>query len=149
MSNDGPIVEMFRETQRPGGRNRFSCPLPVWELLWELGRVFGWRPTGATYVMPTNRAVEVPARRDYQPSGFQDQKQVQAEDAVAWARALETAKASPHLAEMLGARSAALFSDGRPGSELQPGVLDEFIEFVYGGAFSFAIRSQDSGGGAG
>jgi hypothetical protein len=136
------IVEMCRYAGAPKGRNRFSCPLPVWELLWELGRAFGWHPQGTTYVMPARSTVEVPARRNYQPSGLQDHKQVREEDAVAWARALEVAKASPHLTAMIEARSVALLGRGKTSDELLPGVLNEFIEFAYGGAFEFATWSE-------
>lgn len=133
------MIEMFRAAAAPKGRNRFSCPVSVWELLWELGIAFGWHPKGTTYVMPAKSTVESPARRDYQPSGTQDHKQVDAEDAIAWARALEVAKASPHLPAMIEARSVAVARSDKVGSELLPGVLDEFIEFAYGGAFAFAI----------
>ena len=134
------IVEMFRGAA-PG---RFSCPVPMWELLWELGHAFGWQPKGTTYVMSAKSTVEVPARRNYEPGDSQDHKRVEGEDAVAWARALEVAKVSPHVAAMIEARSAALVSGGKPGGELPPGVLDEFVEFAYGGAFEFAISSEDS-----
>jgi hypothetical protein len=138
------IVEMFRASAAPQGRNRFSCPLPIWDFLWELGHAFGWRPQGTTYVLPAKSSVESPARRDYQPGGTQDYKQVAAEDAMAWARALEVAKASPHLAKMIEARSDGVAGGNSIGSELLPGVLDEFIEFAYGGAFAFAILSHDA-----
>lgn len=137
------VVEMFRDAKAPKGRNRFACPLPIWEFLWELGRAFGWRPQGTTYVTPVSSKVEAPAKRNYQPSGPQDQKQIEEQDALAWARALEAAKASPHLASMIDARSAALLSSGKGGGELPLGMLNEFIEFAYGGAFEFATRSQD------
>ena len=137
-----PIVEMFREAAAPGGRNRFSCPLQTWELLWELGRAFGWRPKGTTYVLPAKTAVETPARRNYQPGGVQDHKRIEAEDAMAWARALEVAKASPHTVAMLDARSTALADAGKAAAQVLPGVIDEFIEFAYGGAFEFAISSD-------
>ena len=58
------MVEMFRDAAAPKGRNRFSCPMPIWELLWELGRAFGWQPKGTTYVLPSKSTVEAPARRD-------------------------------------------------------------------------------------
>lgn len=140
------IVEMFRDAAAPKGRDRYSCPLPIWELLWELGRAFGWHPTGTTYVqaVPARRTVEALARRNYQPGGSQDHKKVEEQDAVAWARALEATKESPHAAAMIQARSAA--RAGEAGSELLPGVLDEFIEFAYGGAFEFAILSEDAAG---
>jgi hypothetical protein len=135
-------VEMFRDAAAPKGRDRYSCPVPIWEFLWELGRAFGWHPTGTTYVVPAKSAVEAPARRNYQPGGSQDHKKVEEQDAVAWARALEAAKVSPHAAAMIQARSAA--HAGETGSELLSGVLDEFIEFAYGGAFDFAIWSEDA-----
>lgn len=138
------IVEMSRAATAPHGRNRFSCPLPVWDFFWELGLAFGWRPQGTTYVAPAKSPVESPARRDYQPGGSRDSKRVEAGDAMAWARALELAKASPHLAGMIEARSAALALNGSAGSDLLPGVLDEFIQFAYGGAFAFAISSDDA-----
>jgi hypothetical protein len=138
------IVEMFRAASAPHGRNRFSCPASIWDFLWELGHAFGWRPQGTTYVIPASSVLESPARRDYQPGGTQDYKQVAAEDAMAWARALEVAKASPHLAGMNAARSAAFDSSGEGGNELLPGVLDEFIQFAYGGAFAFAILSEEA-----
>jgi hypothetical protein len=133
------VVQMFREADAPKGRNRFSCPMPVWELLWELGQAFGWHPKGTTYVLPAKSRVEAPARRDYQPGSVQDHKQVEAADAIAWARALEVAKASPHAAAMIEARSAAFAGAGKGTAEPLPGVIDEFIEFAYGGAFEFAI----------
>ena len=138
------IVEMSRDAAAPGGRNRFSCPLQTWELLWELGRAFGWTPKGTTYVLPAKSTVEAPARRNYQPGSVYDHKHVEADDAMAWARALEVAKGSPHTAAMSEARSAALADAGNVGSEVLPGVIDEFIAFAYGGAFEFAIWSDAS-----
>jgi hypothetical protein len=136
------VVEMFREAAAPHGRNRFSCPISIWELLWELGQAFGWQPKGTTYVLPTKSTMEAPARRNYQPGSLQDHKHVEAEDAMAWARALEVAKLSPHSAGMIAARSAALADAGKAGGAPLPGVIDEFVEFAYGGAFDFAILSD-------
>ena len=135
---------MFRKAAAPKGRNQFSCPAPIFELLWELGRAFGWHPRGTTYVMPAKSTVDMPALRNYQPGDSQDHKRVEEEDAVAWARALDLAKVSPHAPAMIEARSVAFASSGKAGGELLPGVLDEFIEFAYGGAFEFAIRDEDS-----
>jgi hypothetical protein len=47
---------------------------------------------------------------------------------------------------MIDARSDALARGGKTGGELLPGVLDEFIEFAYGGAFEFAVRTEDAAG---
>ncbi len=138
------VVEMVREAAAPKGRNRFSCPLPVWELLWELGQSFGWQPAGTTYVVPAKSAVEAPARRDYQPGSAEDHKKVEAQDAMAWARALQVAMTSPHTTAMIEARSAALASSGKIGGKPLPGVIDEFIEFAYGGAFEFAVLNDDA-----
>lgn len=140
------IVEMFRDAPAAKGRNRFSCPMPIWELLSELGRAFGWQPKGTTYVLPSKSTMEAPARRDYQPGGSRDHKRVEGADAVGWARALEVAKGSPHAAAMIDARSTALVGIGQAGGEMLPGVLDEFIEFAYGGAFEFAILGEDTRG---
>lgn len=120
---------MFRGAGTSNGGNQFSCPKPIWDLLWELGQAFGWQPTGTTYVMPATNVPQTPARRNYQPGGSRDHKQVEEKDAVAWARALELAKASPHYLAIIKARSG----------ELLPGMIDEFIEFAYGGAFEFSI----------
>lgn len=138
------LVEMFRDAAAPGGRNRFSCPLQTWELLWELGRAFGWTPKGTTYVLPAKSTMGAPARRNYQPGSVHDHKHVEADDAMAWARALEVAKGSPHTAAMIEARSAALADAGNLGSQVLPGVIDEFIAFAYAGAFEFAIWSDAS-----
>jgi len=130
-------VQMFRMAAEPHGRDRFSCPLPVWELLRELGETFGWQPMGTTYITPPQRSVDTSVRHNYQPGGALDHKCVDAEDALAWARALEVAKRSPHFDGMMNARSTA--GGINIVGELLTGVLDEFIEFAYGGAFTFAI----------
>lgn len=136
-------VEMSRKAGAP---NRFSCPLPTWEMLYELGRAFGWHPQGATYVIPAKSTVESPARRNYEPGDAQDQKHVDEADAMAWAGALEKAKFSPHATAMLEKRSLAFATNGKADGELLPGVIDEFIEFAYGGAFEFAIRLEGTRG---
>jgi hypothetical protein len=138
------IIEMFRDTSLPRGRNRFSCSLPTWELLAELGRTFGWHPQGTTYVVTVSDRATVPALRNYQPSGSQDTKRIEAEDAMGWARALELAKGSPHFPAMIAARSVALADSDKPVDDLPSGVLEEFIEFAYGGAFQFAISGESA-----
>jgi hypothetical protein len=115
-------------------------------MLHELGRAFGWHPQGATYVIPAESTVESPARRNYEPGDAQDQKQVGEADAMAWAGALEKAKVSPHVTAMLKKRSLAFADSGKADGELLPGVIDEFIEFAYGGAFEFAIRREGTRG---
>ena len=136
------MVQMFRDAAEPHGRDRFSCPLAAWELLWELGQAFGWHPKGTTYTSPSERPVETPARHNYQPGDAPDYKRVEADDATAWASALEVAKHSPHFAAMINARSVARATRGESTIELLSGVLDEFIEFLYGGAFTFAVSTD-------
>ncbi len=133
MSSD---VQMFRMAAEPQGRDRFSCPLPVWELLREIGETFGWQPMGTTYIAPPKRSVDTSVRHNYQPGDPLDQKCVEAEDALAWARALEVAKRSPHFVAM---KSRFTTNGIDTIGELPPGVLDEFIEFAYGGTFTFTI----------
>src|SRR5688500_14002821 len=128
------LVEMFRDAAAPGGRNRFSCPLQTWELLWELGRAFGWTRKGPTYVLPAKSPLEPRGRRNYEPGSVHDPRHVEADDAMAWARGLAVARGSPHRPAMSGARSAALADAGKLGSQVLPGVIDEFIAFAYAGA---------------
>jgi hypothetical protein len=136
------IVEMYRAAVEPGGRDRFACSVATWTLLQELGHTFGWHPMGTAYVAPARLQVEAPARHDYRPAGALDQKQVAHDDAVAWASALALAKDSPHLAAMITARAAAIKAAGGQVSEaLVPGVMEEFVEFAYGGAFTFVLAS--------
>jgi hypothetical protein len=138
-------VEMFRPAAEREGRDRFSCSVAVWELLAEIGQTFGWQPKGTTYLVSPKQKVETPALRNYQPGNALDHKRVEAEDAIAWASALEVAKRSPHLAAMMNARSEAIgASDGAAIDRLAP-LLDEFIEFAYGGAFAFAISREPDG----
>lgn len=139
------MVEMFRYRWGASTPDRRSFPAPIWDLLWELGRAFGWRPVGTTYVAPPNASVEVRALRDYEPGGVLDHKRVEQEDAVAWARALELAKASPHTAAMIDAQSLALENSGKATGQLDADVLDDFIEFVRGGAFEFGFSGEGTG----
>src|SRR5215217_5777023 len=108
------IVEMYRDAVERGGRDRFSCTVPIWELLQEVAQTFGWLPMGASYVAPPKLTVEAPLRHDYRPGGARDVKRVEKEDAAAWASALKSAQNSPHLAAMITARADAMATaDGR------------------------------------
>lgn len=111
-------------------------------MLLDLGRAFGWRSVGTTYVLPARSTIELPARRNYEPGESRDRKHVTSEDAMGWALALEQAKASAHSAAMIEARSIARRKLGEGSEELLPGVIDEFIAFAYGGAFDFAIHEE-------
>lgn len=136
------VVEMYRDAAEPGGRDRFSCSVQIWGLLQEIGQTFGWHPAGTTYVAPAQVKVEAPARRDYRPGGALDHKRIEQDDAAAWAHALELAKDSPHLAAMIVAREAGTTAtDAQATEALLPGVIAEFVEFAYGGAFTFVTAT--------
>jgi hypothetical protein len=137
------VVEMYRDAAEPGGRDRFSCSVLLWELLQEIGQTFGWHPMGATYVAPPQLKVEAPARRDYRPGPPLHPKRIEPGDAAAWARSLELANDSSHLAAMITARAAAMSAGGAEiATALLPGIIREFVEFSYGGAFTFFLSSD-------
>ena len=135
------IVTMVRDAAERNGRDRSSCSLQVWDLMREVGEAFGWRPRGATYVNVAKPVIESPARHNYQPGDVLDYKRVDADDASAWANSLETAKRSPHFAAMMEARLAALAPGSAVEGQLQS-LIDEFVEYAYGGDFAFAISSE-------
>ena len=142
------IVEMYRDAAERGGRDRFSCSVATWDLLQQIGETFGWRPSGASYVAKPRRPresppLESPVRRDYRPGETLDEKRVEQEDAAAWAGALELAASSPHLPAMITARAAAMTRTGAQAAAAPlPGVVAEFVEFAYGGAFTFVLASD-------
>lgn len=138
------VIEMFREGAESYGFGRFSCSLQTWELLHELGETFGWRPRGTTYAEPAGRKGPSPATRNYQPGASLDRKWVDAEDARAWAAALDVARQSPHALAMIDARSAAWAGDidQRERDELRL-IVDRFVEFLYIGAFEFAVANAE------
>jgi hypothetical protein len=137
----GVRVELFRDAAESQGRDLFSCPAELWELLVELGETFGWRPLGTTYLVPPKSKVVTPARQNYQAGSAQDYKRVEAQDAIAWAGALDGAKRSPHFIAMVSARSAAIGGGSSEAALLS--LIDEFIQYVYGGAFTFAALPAD------
>jgi len=136
----GVRVELLRDAAESHGRDRFSCPGAVWDLLLELGETFGWRPAGTTYLVPPKSKVTTPARQNYQAGDSLDYKRVEAEDAIAWASALEDSRHSPHFIAIVSARSAAVGGGASIDSLLS--LIDEFIVYVYGGAFTFATAAD-------
>jgi hypothetical protein len=143
------LVLMVRYSGEPGGQNSFSCSLSAWDLLVELGKAFGWQPLGTTYVPAAlSKPAVSPARHNYQPGEAQDRKQVERDDAVNWAAALAAAKRSPHLGDMIGSRPrvAVLHPDALAEKVTSANapfdvVMDEFIEYAFGGPFLFAAEA--------
>jgi hypothetical protein len=129
------MVSMVRGSTDAGGRDRYSCSMGDWDLLLQIGKTFGWKPAGSTYLpAPKASVIDATVRHDYEPGDKKDYKQVDAQDAVAWAQALSEARRSPHLAAMVGVRSAEDAIDPR-----YTALLDEFIAYAYRGEFSFAL----------
>jgi hypothetical protein len=139
MSKD---VRLYRDAAETHGRDLFACSSSEWQFLLELGRTFGWQAHGATYQLPSNSKLAAAARRDYEPGAPADRKLVDAEDAISWARALEQAQKSPHFAAMVEARSSSL--PGESTAQSIADALDEFIQYAYGGAFTFARDETSS-----
>lgn len=145
------LVEMVRIAVEPGGRDRFSCSLSAWQLFRRLGETFGWQPLGTTYIPAAAKKLSPaeakaslpPARHDYSPGVAQDSKHVDAIDALEWARALERARNSPHLHALIASWSPEFVAaDATPeiGQARVEALLDEFIQYAYGGEFAFFAR---------
>jgi len=126
-------VSMVRASTEPGGRDRFACSLPAWNLLLQVAEAFGWKPRGTSYSSSRPAFIESPVRHDYQPGDSRDQKRVEMSDSLSWAMALNEARHSPHLSAMIAASTV----DDEVDAPFAV-VMDEFIAYAFGGAFSFA-----------
>jgi hypothetical protein len=139
------MIKMARDARESKGRDLFACSNELWVLLQDLGRAFGWQPQGTTYVASGKQIVAPPARHDYSPGSALDRKQLDDEDAKAWARALETAQQSVQFADLL----ANYCKNNAPASEAQVQTLHsliyEFTEFSYSGAFTFSEAQSTHG----
>lgn len=121
---------------------RFLCPVTTWEFLSDLGQTFGWHPRGSTYVTTSRqRTSPLAIRHNYQPGGMQDCKQIEADDATAWATALGIAKRSSYFSGMLRAHAAIEHSADEPLRDM----VDEFIDFARAGAFVFSLCAEPDG----
>jgi hypothetical protein len=137
MSSAGVVA--LRGTSQQDGR-RFICPARTWDFLRELGQTFGWQPRGTTYVTSARpKKSPPPIRHDYQPGSAQDYKQIEADDAIEWARALSTAKHSGYFSAMAGAHAGLVDT---PEKKALLNVVDEFIDFAREGAFVFAVAAE-------
>ena len=135
-------VFLFRASRAEGGRDLFSCLPFQWRLLHRLATTFGWRPAGTTYRQPDNASVAVAARHSYGPGVEGDIKTVDREDAFDWARALEDARSSSQLETILGAHPETDAEAVAGSSDALRILLDEFIQYAYGGSFNFVARDQ-------
>jgi len=133
------MVRMFRNSTEPGGRDLFACSVAEWVLLQELGRDFGWTPLGTTYFAPGGAAAAAPRLHEYAAGSAADPKIIEAGDARNWARALEDRKHSLERAVQSGLRTADGENRDLEDAAGLTGLIDEFIEYAYGGAFTFAL----------
>lgn len=124
---------MFRDSAETAGRDLFACTEGEWLFLQELGRTFGWRALGTTYLVPSRLKIPEPAHRDYRGGEMGDVKTVSHNDAIAWARALDASKDSPHFGAMLDAQAAIAATD----ADSLRNFIAEFVEYAYGGSFTF------------
>ena len=136
-------IKLVRDAAEHGGRDVFSCTETHWNLLLELGRVFGWSPRGTTYIPEKGTISEDAARHGYAAGDESDRKRIESEDAADWAAALIRARESRH-ADTFIEQTTATQSDEAPTPQAHfTAVLDEFIEYAYGGEFFFTVSSDE------
>jgi hypothetical protein len=138
MTSKSEIVEMTRDAGDPGERHRYSCSLEQWTLMLELGKEFGWRAHGATYLRrPASLRGSASMRHNYIPGDSRDAKCVDGKDAAAFAASLERAHRSPHFGALT-----------RQTAQVVPTSFEEmlggFIAYATAGEFSFAMASKDA-----
>lgn len=131
------VVQLCRDAEEIHGRDLFACSMIEWTFMQQVARTFGWQPHGTTFELPSDSNSQVAATRDYEPGAASDRKLVTADDALAWARTLEEARRSPHFQAMISAELTRRTTDD-PTAQSIADALDEFIQYAYGGAFTFA-----------
>ena len=133
----GPVVELSRGS----GEGEFTCSLPDWNFIRELGRTFGWRPAGTIYLpQQGERARHDPIKHDYQPGDSQDSKRVDAGDSAQWAAALHRARRSPFITGMLRTHAQLHGADQAVTELTLHAQLQSFIEFARRGPFTISMR---------
>jgi hypothetical protein len=135
----GLVVELARA----GDADQFTCPLPDWNFIRDLGKTFGWHPTGTTYLpQQGQRARHDAIKHDYHPGDSQDSKRVEAEDSARWAAALETAQRSPFISGMLRTHARLLHPNNADAEHSLQSQLQSFIQFARRGAFTVALKDM-------
>lgn len=133
----GAVVEL----SGAGRDDQFTCSLPDWNFIRDLGRTFGWHPAGTTYLpQQGQRARHNPIKHDYQPGDSQDSKCVEANDSARWVAALEAAKRSPFITGMLRTQARLQAANHAVTEHSLRAQLQSFIEFARRGAFTIALR---------
>jgi hypothetical protein len=130
-------ITLVRDAAEPGGRNVFSCTRQEWELLVELGQAFGWLARGAAYIRQNTSSADDDVRHGYEAGDIRDPKRVESGDALSWAAALDRARRSDRIEGLIG-QTAAAKEQGPIDEAHFAAILDDFIEYAYGGEFSFS-----------
>jgi hypothetical protein len=129
-------VTLVRSAAEPGGRDVFSFTQREWELLVQLGQLFGWPARGATYIRHQGLPAEDDVRHGYKAGESEDPKRVDSKDALSWAAALDRARGSERIDALIQKTEAG--QQNAINSVLFAAILDDFIEYAYGGEFSFS-----------
>lgn len=133
------IVELSREPST----DQFTCSLPDWNFMRDLGQTFGWHPVGTTYLpQQGQRARHNPIKHDYQPGDTQDRKRIEAADSAQWVTALEVAKRSPFISGMLRTHVKLCGASGTHTEQSLHLHLQNFIEFARRSGFTIALRHR-------
>lgn len=140
-SQDARLTGAVVELSRTSGDGQFTCSVPDWNFLRDLGRTFGWHPAGTTYLpQQGQRARHNPIKHDYQPGDSQDSKRVEANDAAQWAATLDGARRSPFFAGMLRKHAQLHNANYTVAEHALQAKLQSFIEFARRGSFTIALR---------
>jgi hypothetical protein len=143
------VVEMYGVPNKEPEKRWFDCGHRVWEDAIKLGKKFGWQPMG-TVPAPSSMEAWIKAgsyKNDYEPYMWGYEMMVMADDAKAWAEALERA-----LADM---DDKSIASTSKPGAPIISDTMQnendfkhvndgssrsrlrEFIDFMKKGGFAF------------
>lgn len=142
------IVEMFWGTIDSPEHRFFACHDKVWKELLQLGQAHGWRPAGTVPDSGSKVRWDEDGKfsGDYKPVDWLYCKTVLAEDAAAWAEALELVrtKLRKHELKVFAAPKPILLVEGmtkeefrRINSGITEKFLTKFLIFLRKGAFSF------------
>jgi hypothetical protein len=137
-------VLLTRAAGEPGGRNVFSCSHREWAMLVHLARAADWGALGTTYIRPGAPPIEEAARHSYEPGESRDPKCVDAQDAVGWAAALDRVRRLGSLDNLIESASSELGLSLDTSRVHFAGVLNDFIEYAFGGQFSFARATAEA-----
>lgn len=122
----------------------FECGATFWDTAVSLGRENGWKPMG-TIPSDADPYNPGPLAMDYEPGSYGASTMVLADDAKAWADALERAIQFEKPVNLEKKQQPILITDEMTAEEFErinkgvsPEGLKEFIAFLRRGGFGFA-----------